>query len=209
MVDTVGPLSPGLRTLFSIGAELGRGGMGVVYRAVQKSLSREVALKVLNPDVAADHVFRERFVREARTAAAVVHPHLVRLLDFDLLDDGTAYIAYEFVDGLNLHVRLGQGPVPAEEARRIAAHVAAGLAALHRQGVLHRDVKPPNVLLARGGNAKLADLGIARPLAERAALTADGVILGTLEYLAPEQIMSVGLSTATDVYAFGALIYTV
>jgi serine/threonine-protein kinase len=180
---------------------LGTGGMAAVWAAEDLELERRVAVKLLAPD--AD---RARFEREARLLAAVGHPNVVRLFDFGE-DEGAPYMVLELLPGGTLEERLVRGrPLPDDEARRIAAEMAAGLAAAHDQELVHRDLKPSNVLFDDEGRAKLADFGIARS-AHGGTLTEPGTVLGTASYISPEQASGEPASPASDVYSFGVILY--
>src|SRR3954447_8100021 len=183
---------------------LGRGGMSEVYRARDRELGRSVALKLLAPD--ADTA---RFEREARAVAALAHPNVTQLYDYGE-DDGRPYIVLEYVPGGTLEDRLtkaGGQPLPDEEARVIAAGMAAGLAHAHSRDVVHRDLKPANVLFDEEGRAKLADFGIARMAAGEGTLTEAGTVLGTAAYISPEQASGEPATAASDVYSFGVMLY--
>ncbi len=185
------------------------GGMGEVYLARHGELGTEVALKLLPAmplDAAAS--VRERFAREARLTARVPHAGVVRVLDCDVEGD-RPYLVLELVDGQTLRHRLDQGPLPVVEAARVAAATADVLAAAHAHGVLHRDIKPDNVMLTREGSVRVLDFGIARAMTDDAPLTRTGEILGTPEYMAPEQLLDGPEATdeRTDVHALGVLLY--
>lgn len=197
---------PGLRVL-----ELaGRGGMGVVYRAEQIRLGRAVAVKVLPPGATAEPLARERFEREARVLAGLEHPGVLRVFDFGTLADGTSYLVMEWAEGGDLAARLAKGRVARVEALRWVEQIAAALDAAHARGVVHRDLKPGNVLLRADGSLALGDFGLAR--AEGAgfttALTLSWVVYGTFDYMAPEQADGAGAVTkAADIYALGVMTY--
>lgn len=190
---------------FEIVGELGRGAMGVVYRAEHHGLGREVALKVLRPELSADDVYRKRFLREARTAAAVTHQNLVPIVEAGEAG-GRYYLASEYVPGqtLSQRVRAG-GPLSLLEVLRLADELGAALDALHARGLVHRDVKPSNVMVDRNGKALLTDFGLATGPAYT-VLTRPGQIVGTVEYMAPELIRGEPASRASDLYALGCLI---
>ncbi|HEX6813838.1 MAG TPA: serine/threonine-protein kinase [Planctomycetota bacterium] len=194
---------------FALQRLVAAGGMGEVYLARHKELGTEVALKLLPamPLQAAASV-RERFAREARLTARVQHPGVVRVLDADVAGD-RPWLVLEYVDGQTLRHRLAQGPLPVVEAARIAASTADVLAAAHEHGVLHRDIKPDNVMLSRDGTVRVLDFGIARAMSDEAPLTRTGEILGTPEYMAPEQLLDGPEATdeRTDVHALGVLLY--
>ena len=194
---------------FALERLVATGGMGEVYLARHRELGTEVALKLLPamPLEAAASV-RERFAREARLTARVQHPGVVRVLDADVAGD-RPYLVLEFVDGETIRRRLEHGPLPVVEAARIAAATADVVAAAHKEGVLHRDIKPDNVMLARDGTVRVLDFGIARALGDETPLTRTGEILGTPEYMAPEQLLDGPEATdeRTDVHALGVLLY--
>lgn len=186
---------------------LGRGAMGEVWRAEDATLGREVAVKLLLDRVAVDHA-AERFRQEAQTAARLNHPNVVAVYDFDE-EEGCGYLVMELVSGSSLRDQLdARGAPDIDEARRIAGQAAAGLAAAHAHGVVHRDVKPGNLLLAADGGVKVADFGIARAAMDAAsALTTTGAVLGTSAYLAPERGTGGPAGPASDVYALGCVLY--
>jgi hypothetical protein len=197
---------PGLRVL----ALAGRGGMGAVYRAEQTRLGRTVAVKILPPEATAEPLARERLEREARVLAGLEHPGVLRVFDFGTLADGTSYLVMEWAEGGDLAARLAKGRVPWAEALGWVERIAAALDAAHARGVVHRDLKPGNVLLRADGSLALGDFGLAR--AEGAgfttALTLSGVVYGTFDYMAPEQADGAGAVTkAVDVYALGVMTY--
>ncbi|MEP6765584.1 MAG: serine/threonine-protein kinase [Gemmatimonadaceae bacterium] len=192
---------------FELETELGRGGMGVVFRARDVRLDRQVALKVLPPDIAANAEVRSRFLREARTAGSLSHPHIVHIHRAD--ERGPfAFFVMGLVDGENLAQRVrDRGPLPPAEAVRHLREVAWALAYAHARGVIHRDVKPENIMIERGTNrALVTDFGIART--ERSAsLTSEGHVLGTANYMSPEQVQGDPLDGRSDLYALGCVGY--
>jgi len=194
---------------YEVVSRIARGGMATVYLAVDRRLDRDVALKVMHPHLAegssgADFV--ARFRREARTAARLTHPGLVGVYDQGV-DGETSYLTMEYVDGVNLRRRLGErGALTVGETLDVAASVLDALAAAHRAGLVHRDVKPENVLLATDDRVKLADFGLARAVTEVTATTT-GTVLGTVAYLAPELVVRGASDARTDVYACGVLIF--
>ncbi len=195
-----------------IEAVIGRGGMGLVYRATQLSLERPVALKAIAPELAGDATFRERFKRESRIAASIEHPNVIPVYDSGEAE-GVLYLLMRYVDGTDLRAliaREGGGLDPARAAR-LVAQVASGLAAAHRRGLVHRDVKPANVLVAADDgrdHAYVTDFGIARHVAATSGLTRTGAVVGTLDYLAPERMQGEGPDAAgADVYALGCVLY--
>jgi serine/threonine-protein kinase len=190
---------------YALGEVLGEGGMGVVYRAVGPD-GTVVALKLLRTELAADAAYRQRFLREARVAAEVDHPHLVAIVDAGE-DRGRPYLAARYVSGGTLAARIGEsGPLSVAETLAVAAQVGAGLDALHAAGLVHRDVKPSNVMLDESGTALLCDYGLAKGRAYT-VLTRPGQVMGTLDYLAPELIRTGQAGPASDVYALGCVVY--
>jgi eukaryotic-like serine/threonine-protein kinase len=182
---------------------LGHGGMASVHLAHDSELDRPVAVKLLAESLAGDVEFRKRFLREARLAARLSHPNVVAVFDAGEADGGRPYIVMEYVDGTTLE---GRGPLPPAEAVALAVQACHGLAHAHAAGLVHRDVKPHNLLLRTDGTLKVADFGIARA-AEATALTQVGSILGTAAYLAPEQAAGEEVTPAADVYSLGAVLY--
>ena len=189
---------------------LGRGGMGAVYLARQVSLDREVAIKVLASELADDPLFLERLEREARMMAKLRHPNIVTVHDFQKLEDGSAAIVMEFIEGGSLREKMRQHPngLPLEDALRIIRQIAAGLETAHAAGMIHRDMKPENVLLDMDGTARVSDFGLALPLHEGTArLTLTGTAVGTVDYMAPEQFKGGELDARLDIFALGVIAY--
>ncbi|MGB2953175.1 MAG: protein kinase [Gaiellaceae bacterium] len=184
---------------------LGQGGMAVVYLAHDSELDRTVALKLLAENLGADPTFRARFLREARVAARLVHPNIVQLLDAGE-DEGRPFIVMEYVDGETLGNVIASGALPAGEVVDIALQVCGGLEHAHANGVVHRDVKPGNLLRRGDGTVKIADFGIARAT-EETRLTQIGTVLGTAEYLSPEQAAGEEVTAAADIYSLGVVLY--
>ncbi|MBI4490419.1 MAG: protein kinase [Deltaproteobacteria bacterium] len=190
--------------------KLGEGGMGTVYLAEQVSIGRRVALKVLHGQYARDEEFVRRFRQEARLAASLGHHNVVTIYDFDQGDEGSLFIAMEYVDGRSLKEEIQEGPLDVGRAARLGIQIAEGLGAAHRAGVIHRDIKPENIMVVREGDeVKLMDFGIARlrDTGTMARLTRSGVIMGTPAYMSPEQIEGKEISERTDIYAFGIVLY--
>ncbi len=192
---------------YRLEVEIGRGGMGEVWRAYDETLARAVALKLLLPQDT-DATATSRFRLEAQTAGRLNHPNVVGVLDFGEYDN-RLYLVMELVEGDSLAgVLSGSGPLPAEQVARLAAQASAGLAAAHAQGIVHRDVKPANLLLDTHGTLKIGDFGIARFLDDPgAALTATGQIVGTGLYLAPERALGKPAGPASDMYSLGCVLY--
>ena len=185
---------------------LGRGGMATVYLAEDSELERPVAIKVLGEQYAGDDVFADRFRREAQTAAQLAHPNIVQVYDTGE-DEGRLYIVMEWIEGEGLEEVLArEGRLEVDTVLGLADQTCAGLQYAHEQGVVHRDVKPANLLLRQDGTVKIADFGIARA-GQATQLTQVGTILGTLNYLAPEQARGEDVSTQADIYSLGAVLY--
>ena len=184
---------------------LASGGHGSVFLARHRELDRPVALKVLHSDVLADAEAVERFLNEARVTAALVHPHVVVLLDHGY-EDGVPWIAYEYLPATTLRAAM-HGPMPWRDALTLTGQIAAALAEAHARGILHRDVKPENVLLVEDGSCKVADFGTAKRSSGSGVITQDGLILGTPAYLAPEQISGQEATPQSDIYAAGVVLY--
>ena len=227
-------LHPGSRLgPYEVIAAAGAGGMGEVYRARDTRLDRTVAIKVLPSDVAANADIRERFEREARAVAALNHPHICTLHDVGQ-QDGVDFLVMEFLEGETLAERLKKGAVPIPQALQYAMQIADALDKAHRAGIIHRDLKPGNIMLTKSG-AKLLDFGLAKAGAagpgtsgvvaggavalasaiarvsmmptEATPLTVEGTILGTLQYMAPEQLEGREADARTDIFAFGGVLY--
>ncbi|MDX6533694.1 MAG: eukaryotic-like serine/threonine-protein kinase [Gaiellales bacterium] len=185
---------------------IGSGGMALVYRARDDVLERDVAIKLLADNLACDDDFRRRFVREGRIGGGLTHPYIIAVYDVGD-NDGRPFIVMEDATGGSLYDRLQrEGPLPAGEAAEYGRQCAEALAFAHAQGVIHRDVKPHNLLLSRTGCVKVADFGIARPLGD-SRMTETGSVLGTARYLAPEQAAGEPGSPASDVYSLGVCLW--
>ena len=189
---------------------IGRGGMGAVYKARQISLDRFVAIKLLPLEVSVDRGFADRFVREAQTMARLNHPHIISVYDFGKTMEGHLYFAMEYVDGVDLHeMTHGPGIAPAQ-ALEIIAEVCDALEYAHGKGVVHRDIKPANIMVNTEGSVKVADFGLARRLDNAAnprGHTVLGTVLGTPDYMAPEQMRGIEVDHRADVYSLGVLLY--
>ena len=193
---------------------LGEGSMGEVYRARDLRLGRDVALKVLRPELAADPERLGRFEREARAASALNHPNVVSLFDVGE-HEGAPYLVTELLEGETLRDRCGRGRIPLSEALSIAAQIVEGLDAAHSKGIVHRDLKPENVFLLPGGRVKVLDFGLAKLLegedgtgpGENIVVTTAGTVLGTVEYMAPEQMRGQAADHRADLYSLGAVIF--
>jgi serine/threonine-protein kinase len=187
-------------------ALLGQGQMGIVFRARAEADDKEVALKVLRDELAEDELYRRRFQREARIASELVNDHVVPVVDFGEAS-GRLYIAALYVPGASLSERImAEGTLSLPEALRLVTDLADALEALHAGGLVHRDVKPANVMVDKQGGAALTDFGLARGVADT-VLTKTGMVVGTVDYLAPELIRGQQADHASDVYALGCLVY--
>jgi eukaryotic-like serine/threonine-protein kinase len=202
---------------YVIAAPIGAGGMGEVYKATDTRLDRTVAIKVLPEHVASNPDLKQRFEREAKTLAALSHPHICPIHDVGS-QNGVDFLVMEYLEGETLEQRLKKGALPLDQALQIGIQVADALAAAHRAGIVHRDLKPGNIMLTKSG-AKLLDFGLAKTGAPAVAgslsmlpttppnLTAQGAILGTFQYMAPEQLEGQDADARTDIFAFGAVLY--
>ncbi|HUE84524.1 MAG TPA: FlgO family outer membrane protein, partial [Vicinamibacterales bacterium] len=205
------------RTLghYRIGDEISRGGMGIVYRATDVRLNRDVALKVLPEDLTNDPDRRRRFVQEAQAASAVEHPHIAVIHDVGDID-GVTYMAMELIDGEKLSTLLSRQRLSAARALELATEAASGLARAHEKGVVHRDLKPANVMVTDEGFAKVIDFGIAKLIEEAASArletrtlhdTAPGLVVGTMMYMSPEQARGDKVDHRSDIFSFGVVLY--
>jgi len=195
---------------YEILGELSRGGMGIVYKARQGDLDRSVALKVVNPDLAGDPEFIERFFREAKTLAKLNHPNIVQIHDADR-DGSHVYLVMELVEGSSLRALMRAGRLPPAEALRLTAQICDALEAAHQQGIVHRDIKPENILVTRSGDVKVADFGLAVLFTSDPAtprITQSQAVFGTYDYMSPEQRRdSSQVDHRADLYALGVVLY--
>jgi serine/threonine protein kinase len=198
---------------YAVVAPLGAGGMGEVYRAHDPRLSRDVAIKVLSPELASDPTALARFEREAMSVARLSHPNILSIFEF-AHDGGIAFVVTELVEGDTLRSALDGGRLPARRAVGYALQIAKGIAAAHSRGVVHRDLKPENVMVTRDDHVKILDFGLAKPsdasadeLTRASVATSAGTVLGTFGYMAPEQVRGLAVDHRADIFAFGAVVY--
>jgi tRNA A-37 threonylcarbamoyl transferase component Bud32 len=191
---------------YRLDAQIGTGGMSTVYRAFDTVLERQVAIKLMHREIASDSDQLERFRREARAVAQLNHPHIVTVIDAGE-DDNTPYIVFEYVEGETLKDRIRRhGRLPVQESIAYAIEIARALGVAHDHGIVHRDVKPQNVLVDEEGSAKVTDFGIARTL-DQEGLTADGRVLGTTDYVSPEQALGHPVTGQSDLYSLGIVLF--
>ena len=193
---------------YKILGELGRGAMGIVYRAQDPALDRVVALKTINlADEAEERVaYQKRFFQEAKAAGKLTHPHIVTTYDFGE-EEGVAYMAMELLDGTDLKSRMREGAIAPADAVDIARQVADALGFAHEHGVVHRDIKPGNIMLVKRGQAKIMDFGIARMRTAADFKTSTGMVLGTPKYMSPEQIAGLPVDNRSDIFSLGIVLY--
>ena len=198
---------------YEIHSAIGAGGMGEVYKARDTRLNRTVAVKVLPSHIAARPDLKQRFEHEARAVSSLNHPHICVLFDIGQRD-GVDFIVMEHLEGETLASRLHKGPLPFDQALKYALQIADAMDRAHRSGVVHRDLKPANIMLTRDG-VKVLDFGLAKTAPKPAldgatvtkALTSEGIILGTPQYMSPEQIQGSDVDARTDIFAFGCVLY--
>src|SRR5437764_11175732 len=200
--------------------KIGAGGMGTVYKAYDKKLQRVVALKLLPPEYVSQQDRRRRFFQEARAASALNHPHILTVYEVGE-DDGKPYMVMEYVEGETLRQKIESGALAVKEALDIAIQVAEGLAKAHEHGIIHRDLKPENLMVNGDGYAKILDFGLAKLIERRQrALTVNstektllqiktqsGTIMGTINYMSPEQLLGQRVDRRSDIFAFGIVLY--
>ncbi len=205
------PAGTVLSSRFEIAEPIGSGGGGVVFRAYDLALDRTpVAVKVLHPELASDDQMLARFLAEAGTAMGFVHPHIVRVLSYGRTPSDIYYMAMELIDGVNLRALIGKDVSGSLDFRRkleVLLATARALEYAHKFGIVHRDVKPDNVLLGGDGSIKLTDFGFARPIHIAHYLTRPGETVGSASYMSPEQLQGEKLDARTDIYSFGILAF--
>jgi len=197
---------------YRIEEQIGAGGMGVVYRAHDEHLHRDVAVKILHPDTLSDEAAQKRFRNEALSLARLNHPNIATVHEFGS-QDGINFLVTEYIEGITLDAKLAAGPMPGAEVIRLGAQLAGGLAAAHQQGIVHRDLKPGNLRLTSDGRLKILDFGLAQPMPRASELGATATMtepmqdVGTLPYMSPEQLRGEVLDARTDIWAAGAALY--
>ncbi len=191
---------------YKILEKLGEGGMGVVYKAEDTKLKRDVAIKFLSPQLKSDKNAKARFVHEAKAASSLNHSNIAIIHEIDEPPDGQMFIVMAYYDGQTLKDRLEDGALPVEEAVNIVSQIASGLAAAHENDILHRDIKPANILITKRGEAKLADFGLAK-LAGRTKVTKTGTTVGTVAYMSPEQASGGNVDARSDIFSLGVVLY--
>ncbi len=217
--ETPMTLAPGIRLgPYEIAAPIGAGGMGEVWKAKDTRLGREVAIKVLPPGFADDAERLRRFELEAKALAALNHPNVLAIFDVGT-HEGSPYLVMELLEGQTLRERLHGGALPVKRAMELALQIARGLAAAHEKGLVHRDLKPANLFISRDGHLKILDFGLAKqadwlrgpqsemPTQEARGLTSEGLVLGTVGYMSPEQVAGKPADARSDLFAFGLVLY--
>ena len=201
---------------YEIRSKIGAGGMGEVYLAQDTKLDRKVALKILPAEGSSHRERMDRFIREAKAAAALNHPNIAHIYEIAEAD-GVHFIAMEFVQGETLHARVNGKQLDLNEALAIAPQIADGLSEAHEHGIIHRDIKPSNIMIAAPNRVKVMDFGLAKLIEAREAispdaetknlLTSPGAIIGTMPYMSPEQVKAERLDARTDIFSFGVVLY--
>ena len=191
---------------YAILAQLGHGGMGVVYTALDPRLKRQVAIKLLTADLTRDETAKQRFLQEAQAASALDHPNICTIFEINETPDGQLYLVMAYYEGETLKQRIEGGPLNVDEAVDIATQVGQGLAEAHGAGIVHRDIKPANLLIAKGGVVKILDFGLAK-LAGTEGVTQTGTTVGTVAYMSPEQARGEEVDHRTDIWSLGVVLY--
>ena len=191
---------------YTITAELGHGGMGVVYTAQDPRLDRQVALKVLPPDLTRDDTAKQRFLQEAKAASALDHPNICTIHEINETDDGQLYLVMAHYEGETLQERIARGPLALSDAIDMATQVGTGLADAHGAGIVHRDIKPANLFVTKAGVVKILDFGLAK-LAGTEGVTQTGTTVGTVAYMSPEQARGQEVDHRTDIWSLGVVLY--
>jgi len=191
---------------YEILEKIGQGGMGIVYKANDTKLDRLVALKFLPKELTFNPEAKERFIQEARAAAALDHPNICTVYEINETDDGQTYISMAYIEGQSLREKIRYGIMKIEEAFDIAIQIAEGLQEAHRKGIIHRDIKPGNIMITEKGQAKVTDFGLAK-LEWGADLTKTASIMGTVAYMSPEQAKAEKVDQRTDIWSLGVVLY--
>ncbi|GAG35127.1 unnamed protein product, partial [marine sediment metagenome] len=191
---------------YNILEKLGEGGMGVVYKAEDTKLKRPVALKFLPPELTKDQEAKQRFIYEAQTASALEHNNICNIHEIDETDDGQMFIAMALYEGDTLKKKIEKGPLKLEEALDIGIQIGQGLDKAYKKGIIHRDIKPGNVILTEDGVVKIVDFGLAK-LAGQSKITKDGTTLGTVAYMSPEQTHGENVDHRSDIWSLGVVLY--
>ena len=191
---------------YTVTAQVGAGGMGVVYTAHDPRLKRQVAIKVLTPDLTRDKTAKQRFLQEAKAASALDHPNICTIHEINEIADGQLYLVMAYYEGETLKQRIERGPLAVDDAVDIATQVGQGLAEAHGAGIVHRDIKPANLLIAKGGVVKILDFGLAK-LAGTEGVTQTGITVGTVAYMSPEQARGEEVDHRTDIWSLGVILY--
>ena len=201
-------LAPGCTVAekYEIIGKLGEGGMGLVYKAQDLKLKRTVALKFLPQELTRDKDARERFIQEAQAASALDHPNICTIYEIDETESDQVFISMACYEGENLKTKIAQGPIPPDDAIRIAVQIAQGLSKAHKKGIIHRDIKPANIMISNDGIVKIVDFGIAK-LSGPSRLTRTGTMMGTVAYMSPEQAKEGKVDHRTDIWSLGVVLY--
>ena len=200
-------LAPGAKLgPYTISAHLGSGGMGIVYEAHDPRLGRQVAIKVLPPDLTRDETAKQRFLQEAKAASALDHPNICTIHEINETNDGQPYLVMAYYEGETLKQRIERGALPPAKAIDIATQVGQGLAKAHAAGIVHRDIKPANVIVTRDGAAKILDFGLAK-LSGMEGATQTSTTVGTVAYMSPEQARGAAVDHCTDIWSLGVVLY--
>ena len=192
---------------FTIKKELGRGGMATVYLAVQDMLNRDVALKVLLPDMMKNENLRKNFLSEGNIIARLEHPNIIRIYDIGISDDTTFFMTMEYLSGGSLKDKLAKGSLPYSQSLKILSEISEGLTYAHSEGYIHRDIKPGNILFRANDDAVVTDFGIAKLQNTSGELTQMGFTMGTVQYMSPEQATTSDLDYRSDIYSLGLVFY--
>ena len=191
---------------YKITEKLGKGGMGIVYKAEDTKLRRTVALKFLPPELTRDPDSKKRFIREAQAASALQHNNICTIHDVDETEDGQSFIVMDFYEGETLKKKIERKPLDISESIEISIQVAQGLDKAHKKDIVHRDIKPANIMITEEGTPKIVDFGLAK-LATQTKLTKEGTTLGTIAYMSPEQTRGESIDHRSDIWSLGVILY--